>query len=214
MFRSIGQARSGNLMERDELQELHYITLICNVASIMQHGILSHVRAQGVEHQSVAMQEIQDRRAPKSVPRGRPLHEYANLYICGRNPMLYTRLDQREQICILAVSTDILDLPGVVITDRNAGKDLPRFGAAPEGLRIVNRDLTFAEFWTSPDVIEYRRRKGAKCAEVLIPDQVDPRFIRGAYVSCEQAKANIEALNTGLEVRIDEHLFFLGGTRT
>ncbi len=208
-FRAIAQGRAGNLMERAELQELHYITPICNVPSIMQHGILSHARAQGVEHQSVAMQVMQERRAQVRVPGGRRLHEYANLYICGRNPMLFSRLDQRGRMCILAVSTDVLDLPGVVITDKNAGADRPRFGPAPDGLSIVDRELTFAEYWTSPDVIEYWRRKGAKCAEVLVPDQVDPRFVRGAYVSCETAKASLEALKTGLEVRIDRHLFFM-----
>lgn len=196
-------------MERDELQELHYITPICNVPSIMQHGILSHVRAERLRHQSVAMQEVQDRRAPKSVPGGRPLHEYVNLYICGRNPMLYKRLDQREQICVLAVSTDVLDLPDVVITDRNAGADYPQFRPAPDGLAIVDRARTFADDWRHPNQIEYWQRKSAKCAEVLVPDRVDPRFVRSAYVSCEKTKVSLEALNTGLAVRIHKHLFFM-----
>jgi hypothetical protein len=196
-------------MEREDLEELHYITLICNVPSIMQHGILSHVRAERLRHQSVAMQEMQDRRAQVRVPGGRRLHEYANLYICGRNPMLYKRLDQREQICVLAVSTDVLGLPDVVITDRNAGADFPQFRPAPDGLAIVDRAKTFADDWRHPNQIEYWQRKSAKCAEVLVPDQVDPRFVRGARVSCEEAKASLEALNTGLAVRIDRHLFFM-----
>jgi len=196
-------------MERDELQELHYITPICNVPSIMQHGILSHARAEPLQHQSVAMEEMQDRRARVRVPGGKPLHEYANLYICGRNPMLYKRLDQREQLCVLAVSTDVLDLPGVVVTDRNAGADCPRFGPAPDGLAIVDRAKTFADDWRHPNQIEYWQRKSAKCAEILVPDRVDPRLIRGAYVSCEKAKGSLDALNTGLAVGINLHLFFM-----
>ena len=50
-------------MQRHELEELHYITPICNIPSILRHGILSHVRAARLLHQSVAMQVIQDRRA-------------------------------------------------------------------------------------------------------------------------------------------------------
>ena len=69
-------------MQRDELQELHYITPICNVPSILQHGLLSHVRAAKHKHSSVAMAEIQDRRSEVRVPGGRRLHEYVNLYIC------------------------------------------------------------------------------------------------------------------------------------
>ncbi len=71
-------------MERHELQDLHYITPIGNVPSILQQGILSHAGASRLQHQSVAMQEMQDRRARVRVPGGRPLHEYANLYICAR----------------------------------------------------------------------------------------------------------------------------------
>jgi hypothetical protein len=196
-------------MERNDLQELHYIAPIRNVPSIMQHGILSHVRAGQLKHCSVAMQAMQQRRARVRVPGGRRLHEYANLYICGRNPMLYKRLGQREQICVLAVSTDVLDLPGVIITDRNAGADFPQFRPAPDGLAIVDRAKTFADDWRHSNQIEYWQRKSAKCAEVLVPDQVDPRFVQGAYVSCQEAKASLETLNTGLAVRIDRHLFFV-----
>jgi hypothetical protein len=196
-------------MERHELQELHYITPICNVPSIRQHGILSHVRASRLDHESVAMQEMQDRRAAVRVPGGRRLHEYVNLYICGRNPMLYKRLNQHREICVLAVSTDVLDLLGVIITDRNAGADLPQFRPAPSGLSIVDRDLTFAEYWTSPDQIDYWRRKVAKCAEVLVPDRVDPGFVVGVYVSCEQAQKQVEAFRLGLPVSVQQHLFFM-----
>ncbi len=78
-------------MERHELTELHYITPIGNVPSILRQGILSHIRLQRVEHESVAMEEIQDRRAKVIVPGGLKLHEYVNLYICARNPMMYKR---------------------------------------------------------------------------------------------------------------------------
>src|SRR5437763_55478 len=50
-----------------------------------------------------------------------------------------------------------------------------RFGA------IVNRDLTFADFWADPDRIQYFRKKSAKCAEVLVPDRIDPQYFRCAY---------------------------------
>jgi len=99
-------------MKRDELQELHFITPIENVPSILELGILSHHRATQLQHRSIAMREIQDRRTSVVVPgAGRKLHEYANLYLCGRNPMLYKR--RHDAICVLAVSTDVLDLPGV-----------------------------------------------------------------------------------------------------
>lgn len=194
-------------MDRSKLQELHYITPVCNVLSIMQHGILSNAHAARTQHASVAMQAVQDRRARVTIPGGRRLHEYANLYICARNPMLYVR--RHQAVCVLTVSPDVLDLPDVVVTDSNAGSDYVRFAAAPAGLRIVDRELTFADHWTSPDQIDYWRRKAAKCAEVLVPDRVEPRFLRGVYVSSDQARVDIAALNTGLTVTVDRHLFFL-----
>lgn len=196
-------------MERDELEELHYITPISNVLSMVEHGILSHVRAESVEHESVAMQEVLDLRAQKSVPGGRRLLEYANLYICARNPMLYKRLGQRDELCVLSISTDILDHPDVVVTDRNAASDYVRFAPAPEGISIVSRERTFADNWNVSDYFEYLRRKSEKCAEVLVPNRVNPRYLAGAYVSSQAAKDNLDAMNTGLTVTVNSHMFFL-----
>ncbi len=152
-------------MERHDLTELHYITPIANVPSILNLGILSHNRAKRVPHESVAMNEIQDRRAGVTVPGGRKLHEYVNLYICARNPMMYKRQTQHQGLCVLGISTNILDLPGVVISDRNASSDYAIFKAAPGGLSIVNREWTFAEYWTDADQITEWKKKAAKCAE-------------------------------------------------
>jgi len=196
-------------MNRQDLAELHYITPIDNVPSILQQGILSHKRAAPLQPSSVAMQKVQDIRAGKAVPGGRKLHEYVNLYICARNPMLFLRKDQHADLCVLRVSTTVLDLPGVIVTDGNAASDYVRFAAAPDGLSIVDRDRTFAEYWTDPDQVVGWRKKAAKCAEVLVPDRVGPCHLTGAYVSCEQAKAKLEALGTGLPIAANGYLFFV-----
>jgi hypothetical protein len=195
-------------VKREELSELHYITHMDNVQSILRRGILSNSRASKVDHTSVAMQEVQDRRAKKDVPGGRKLHEYVNLYVCARNPMLYKRQDQHLDLCVLRVSTDVLDLPGVVVTDANASSDYVRFAAAPAGLSIVHREATFAEYWTDPNPIVQLRKKSAKCAEVLVPDTVDSQFIMGAYVSCQTAADRLNGLGTGIGVSINPHMFF------
>jgi hypothetical protein len=197
-------------MERRELEELHYIAPISNISSILQYGILSHARAEKVPHESVAMQEMQERRASKVVPGGRRLHEYVNLYICARNPMLRKRQDRHRDICVLRVSPEVLDIPNTVVSDQNAASEYSRFAEAPDGLTIVDRDEVFAEWWTHPDdQIREWRHASVKCAEVLIPDRVDARFIRGVYVSCEQAEIQVKSLRTGVQVQVDRHLFFM-----
>jgi hypothetical protein len=195
-------------VQRDELQELHYITPHCNLASILQHGLLSNVRAAKYKPASVAMQDIQDRRALVIVPGGRKLHQYVNLYICARNPMLYKRLDQRDELCVLSVSPEVLDLHGVVITDRNASGDYVRFAAAAGGLEIVDRAMTFAEYWTDSDVIQYYRKIAAKCAEVLVPDRVDADYLRCAYVWNEEVRQRLQPDAGALAVAVNSHLFF------
>ena len=195
-------------MRRDQLSELHYITPITNLPSVLSRGILSHRQAEKVRHRSVAMDEIQERRTRKRVPGGRALHEYVNLYFCARNPMLFKRKDQHAELCVIRVSTAVLDLPGVVITDQNAASDYALFSPAPDGLKYVDHDLVFAEYWTHEDPIEQYRHRSIKCAEVLVPDSVPPSYILGAYVSGSTTQAAIEALGLDMSVTLSPHLFF------
>ncbi|MDE3091063.1 MAG: DUF4433 domain-containing protein, partial [Chloroflexota bacterium] len=138
-------------MNLSDLPELHYITSIANVPSILKRGILSHRGASSLQHTSVAMPEIQDRRAKKTVPGGKRLHGYANLYLCARNPMLYKRKELHKELCVLQVNTSALNLRGVIIADGNAASDYTGFWASPAGLDRVDRDVVFIEYWTDPN---------------------------------------------------------------
>ncbi|HEX6554526.1 MAG TPA: DUF4433 domain-containing protein [Ktedonobacteraceae bacterium] len=199
-------------MRREELEELHYITPIVNVASILSSGILSHQLAARVNHTSVAMQEVQDIRMNKVVPgtNGRRLHDYANLYISARNPMLYQRKDVHVDLCILRISTAILDIEGVIVTDRNAAASIASFRRPAAGLALVDREQVFADDWRHPgDELEYYRHRSIKCAEVLVPHLIPPTYIIGAYVSCIQSQTALLAVAPILSVTIDPHFFFL-----
>src|SRR5215204_2118828 len=125
---------------RSELPELHCIAPMANVPSIVRHGILCHARAEPFEHVSIADPDVQARRAGKSVPNGLPLHRYANLYIDARNVMMYVRKHRHLDLCVVRVSTDVLDLPRVVISDRNPASGWARFGSSPAGLELIDRD--------------------------------------------------------------------------
>ena len=172
-------------MRREELEELHYLTPICNLPSIVAHGLLSHKRAaQLTDVVSIADNEVQDRRRVKQVPQGRPLHEYVNLYLNGRNPMMYRQTGIMKTVCVVRVNVAVLDLPNVVITDRNAAADRARFFASPGGLAQIDRSITFATYWTHPgDYLAEREHKARMCAEVLVPDYVPANYILGCYVT-------------------------------
>ena len=199
-----------SLMDRDELEELHYIVEINNMPSILRLGILSHNNIKNTPHITIANQEVQELRAKKAVPPGdRKLHDYANLYICARNPMLYALLSDREKLCVLKINTDVLDLPNVVITDGNAARNIASFKKSPEGLSIIKKDTVFANNWNDPDRIKKDWMVFSKCAEVLVPDCVEPKFIQGAYVSNDQSKDRLIKIVPNLTVTVNRDLFFL-----
>lgn len=191
-----------------DIKELHNITHISNLASIWVNGILSHKRAGGISHISVASSDVQQRRAKKIIPGGRPLHEYVNLYFEARNPMLYVLKDQHADLCVLRLDPAVMGLPGVVISDRNASSDYARFLKYPEGLKHLDKDMIFAHYWTHPDPFIEIEHKSVKCAEVLVPDKIDCRYIIGAYVSCTEGKTCLHKTGVSLSVTITPSLFF------
>ncbi len=195
-------------MDRRDVRDLNYIAPVENLRSILENGIFSHKRAKKIVHRSVAMQEIQDRRKIKVIPGGRPLHDYVNLYFDARNPMLYKRLGEHETICVLQINPSVMELPGVVIADANASSGYARFARYPEGLRLIDKELVYAEYWTHPDQIVEWDRKAKKCAEILVPDVVDPKFILRISVSCDEAKAACMKVTDVLKCSIDRYLFF------
>jgi hypothetical protein len=203
-------------MNRDQVTELHYITPIKNILSICRHGVLCHKLSQKHTHASVAMPEIQERRENKIVPGGKRLHEYANLYFHARNPMLFKRKDQHDQLCVLQIDQRVLDLPEVVITNQNAASGYARFFPSPKGLAQLDYDLVFAENWKHPDdFIREWQHKSIKCAEVLVPGQIATTYIQGGYVSNSTTKATLDqqllAEGFHLQVSVNAYLFFQGG---
>lgn len=199
-------------MRRDELAELHYITHINNVASILLHGLLSHARADKLPHESVAMEEVQARRRNVVLPTGRKLHEHVNLYLNARNAMMYKRKGLHLDLCVLRISTSVLDLNGVLVTDRNAASGIALFDEPVAGLGRVDKSRVFARSWIHEgDPMATYDHRSAMFAKVLVPDRVDPEFIQGAYVSCSEAKERLLKVAGDGRIIINGYLFFRAG---
>lgn len=155
------------------------------------------------------MPEIQERRKNKEIPGAGFLHDYANLYLDAHNPMLSKLRDHNNDICILRINPDVLDLRGVIVTDRNAANDFVIFMPAMEGVRYLDRSRVFAVFWTHrDDPHEERKHKSEKCAEVLVSRHVESRYIIGAYVANPAALARFRKLGLNLPVTIKADIFF------
>ncbi len=124
--------------------------------------------------------------------------------------MMYRRKETHQSLCVVRVSLDVLDLPGVVIADRNAPSDYVRFSASPTGLAMVDRALVFARYWTHPDdPIEEMRHKSIKCAEVLVPDLVNVGYLTGAHVSCRESWEALRRMAPQMRLTLNPDLFFL-----
>lgn len=188
--------------------ELHSIMPMVNIGSVIAHGILSYERAAAQAHASVAMQPVQDLRDQKVVPGGLKLHQYANLYFHARNPMLFKRLGEAANLCVLRVATDVLMLEGTVISDQNAASNWVRFLHPSQWSELAFDDI-FAMDWRHPDdQVAYWRHKARKCAEVLVPNRVESRFLRGAYVIDVQAEQRLRGLGFEMPISVDPVLFF------
>jgi len=192
----------------EEIVELHYIAPIKNVPSILQHGILSHNGAAKLAHDDISMREIQDRRAQKKVPGGLVLHDYANLYFNGRNKMMAKKRPEHDRLCVLRISPAVLDIPGAIIVDRNASSNWALFLSSPAGLQKLHREEVFVRSWIFPDDQIHEWRLGSLvCAELLIPNVVEPQLILGAYVLDGAARTRFTALNANLECAINSDIF-------
>jgi hypothetical protein len=187
--------------------EFQCIMPLKNIQSVLKHGILSNERAAKLPHDSIAMQEVQERRDPKPIPGGLKLHQYANLYFHARNPMMYSRKERVAELCVLRVSLEVLRVPGTVIADRNAAGNWVRF-LDPSQWSLLDFDRIFAADWRDSDQFEYFDRKSKKCAEVLVPDVVEPRFLIGARVVNEAVATQLTELGFLLPIVVDAGLFF------
>lgn len=222
--------------------ELHCIMAIDNLRSVLECGILSHKRADRIEHTDVANIEVNDRRAGKVPPnpvredkekQALRIHRYANLYISGNNAMLHNivtrhgksraeQTKQRNKICILRIDPSILERDEVLVAKQNAATDEAQFENAgtcqlsPRSTAILtDRYSEILDNETKRPT--ERHRKPIRQAEVLVPYQLDPSYIRGIYVANMAAKIAVGFVinqpgqgRSPLPVTIHPTLFFDG----
>ncbi len=195
-------------MNRCDVAELHFITYIENVPSILKRGILSHNISRNINFRDISESGVQELRTKKKIPgTNKNLHDYTNLYFDAHNPMLSARRSENDEICVLRIKNIVLNIDGVIITDKNAARDC-WFKTVDEGLPLLNKSEIYATFWTdNNNPIKVYKHAGIKCAEVLVPDCVHSDYIIGAYVANITASNNLCNLSD-LSATIRSELFF------
>jgi len=192
-----------------DIKELYSIMPIANIPSVLKHGILSHEQVARLPHSDISMAEVQSKRHEKSVPGGLKLHQYVNLYFCARNPMMYARREQVDEICVLRINVNVGWLDGVYSCDGNAASNYTHFYTQEEWNSKLDFAMIFAKDWTDANELEQMRKKRVKCAEVLVPNCVEPSFIVGALVGNQVAAVNLRRTGFALDIQEEKDIFFL-----
>lgn len=191
-------------------EELYNIKAIDIMPSIMKDGILSYeeVKKRKLPHISIAMPEVQEKRDAIRVPNALRLHNYANLYFDARNPMMFKHRGKENSLCVLTISAKVLDISGVVLTDRNASSKYARFLSTAQ-IEEIDFAAVYGRDWTHKgNQAAYFSHKSQKCAEVLIPDCVPPQYILSAHVVNSHAKEHLKEMGFNLDIIISPDMFF------
>lgn len=109
-----------------------------------------------------------------------------------------------DSLAVLRVDHSVLDLPDVIISDRNAAADAVIFRPAAEGVSALDADEVYARWWNSSIAAKQKR-----CAEALVPDLVPPQYIVGAYVRTEGVRQILaSSCPAGFAIVVDSTFYF------
>ncbi|MEW6202451.1 MAG: DarT ssDNA thymidine ADP-ribosyltransferase family protein [bacterium] len=166
------------------IKQLYYITHIDNISSILRRGILSHktIVEQNIDYTHIYDTQIVSNRKDRLTPDKKSLWEYANLYFQARNPMLYRVVCEQsaDNLAVLGVDLDVKDLAGAFVTSGNAASISSEIILAKEYWKVIKElEKVFGcEYWKDED---HSKRK--IMAECLVPERIDPSYIKEIYVA-------------------------------
>jgi hypothetical protein len=180
---------------------LHYMAPIGTAKLIAMKGILSFNEKQNaiedpsyktlmkeVGAESIAAPNVQFRRDGINI-EGKPLHDYVPQYFGVHKPMQYVVTkkyvkNQDTTITFIEIATAmVFKKKGVLYTDGNAASGDTEFFRDASGIDQINWKIVLH----TPNCYsqEYKR---IKCAEVLVPDRVDPICIKRFIFLTERAQ--------------------------
>ena len=203
-------------MRNSDIKSLYYITHIDNLPSILEHGIFSHERIEEehIHFARIYNADIVNRRKEKNTPAQKSLWNYANLYFQPRNPMMYRVVHEKgaKEFAVVSVTKQILQTPGVFITDGNAANTPTRFYTPATGLKMLRQQWKIVqnEWWNTLD-----GSKRKIMAECLVPNSVGPEFINSVYVANQETRTRISKMigSHSISVIPEPKMFFQPNSR-
>ena len=183
-----------------------------NLDSIIKNGLLctNEKNKQGIKHQNIANQTIQERRANMDVTAGPggKVHDYVPFYFSSINPMLLTLLNHKNcdqnLIIYLCIKIDRLDKDDAVFTSASANTAVPpTFYDNPSHFDDLDWDLILSRKWK----MESDEDKHKKMAEAFIHTKVDISEIDAIVVYNEDTKKVVKQVFDENGIKAPEILF-------
>ncbi|MBF5059032.1 DarT ssDNA thymidine ADP-ribosyltransferase family protein [Candidatus Neptunochlamydia vexilliferae] len=209
---------------KHHFKELHFITPIENVASILEKGILCHKLAETIKHEDISNPSVQKNRSYKYIPNNSRekynkkqliLHEYVNLYFNAHNGMMLALKLKKKQLCVLSIDIAVLRKPEAIVSNVNAALNIAQFQSAKKACfsREVMRALKNPFYAYRSQSYSYRTIwKAARQAEALVPKKVASKWIKAIYVPNEKVGEKLSKnLTKDIPIWVHETLFFQKG---
>lgn len=199
--------------EFNQTRYLYNIVSIDNLKSILNDGILSKNKMSNkilyTDISNISVQKIRDN---IYVTKDKMLHDFANLYFNPRNAMLYSRLSEVDNLCILKIDKCVLNLQDTIVSDRNAAVGGAKFMSPLQALKQLNFNIIYAKSWDLDNPQEKLRYKTFMMAEVLVYESVPPQLIKEIWVANKRAYDKIKNINPLVPIKIQPWVFFKKGS--
>ncbi len=194
-------------IQKHNIRYLYHMTDLRNLASVLQHGLLSHNEAhrRGLVSEDISNQEVNKRRGETSID-DTPLHDYVNFYFQPKNPMLSVKRDIQSQIVFLGADPRLLLEQTTVFSDGNAAADRTTFYRGTNLLDRLPWEAINAAYW-----IDFADGKRIKCAEILVYPKVEVSNVLRIFcypAARETTVQLVAASGLNIPVEVARHFYF------
>jgi hypothetical protein len=178
---------------------IYHFSHLDNLHTIIRNGIWCHkkLEQQGQAHKSIALDEIQKRRAKMQVTcgPGGVVHDYVPFYFCARSSMLLSVVNAKnvDQLFIiyLVLPVSAVLRKDIVFTSAAANTaNPPKFFNDPSQLNSLKWDAIDSKKWSMSDEV----LKQARMAEVLIHQEVKISEVSHIIVWNDAVKKRVEEI--------------------
>ena len=198
--------KNEEILNRYGIKYFYHITHIDNLFKILEKGLLSHniVNKYNLNKCNISNSAIVLRRGNIYDPIfGKPVNDYAPLYINPKNPMLFVNENEQENIVILCFDRKLILKDKVLFTDGNAASNSTEFYKSILKLDRLRWDILKADFWS-----DFDDGKRCRMAEVLVYKRIKPNYIRKIICYNKDTYFRIKNKINFIPIEVNKHYYF------